>query len=444
MTKKDKKQSTTERCPFQRVNDSSSLTPSDYLDQFLTHGFLWVKGGSSTSSSSSNNEERNPLSAFFNQHVSTCEAQWTVENRGDYKSDRDVTPTIIAQQSQPTQSFYASTIIPHDTAALSDLLERLPSCSMILPDVHVTGGAWIFCGCTHSSSNKKKRKRPLVGRAEHVDEVPHSGTWHYQLKGNKTWLVRPHGQLFEAQGKKVPALESTSTTTDTTAGGALRLRITVEEGDWFVLNTRIWYHCTELEGTRSDCCCCWSISVARHFYLPIPCPRDTQKGEVVLEEDDIPDDFPRTAILEDVNCALAEVENEEEEDDDDPQQQTTNIVLVSTRDISQGELLCLANDNTDNNNDNEYNADERVDPRAVALRDFQKGEVVLRDDEIPDDLPRSHEPNCELAAASGDSIVLKALCEISAKEVLCILPDDDEEYETVEVDLATGELQHVE
>ena len=48
-----------------------------------------------------------------------------------------------------------------------------------------------------------------------------------------------------------------------------RIKINVEEGDVFVLNTKIWYHCTELNfspnPTSSVLPSEWSISAAQYF-----------------------------------------------------------------------------------------------------------------------------------------------------------------------------------
>jgi hypothetical protein len=50
------------------------------------------------------------------------------------------------------------------------------------------------------------------------------------------------------------------------------------------------------------------------------------------------------------------------------------------------------------------------------------------------------EPNCELLH-DGDNVSLRALQAITEGEIFCILPDEDQEYDEVEVDLVTGELQ---
>jgi hypothetical protein len=65
------------------------------------------------------------------------------------------------------------------------------------------------------------------------------------------------------------------------------LDINVQQGDWFLLNTKLWYHCTELPDDKE-----WSISIAHNFYLPLPCPHMVKEGEVISEENEIPNELP--------------------------------------------------------------------------------------------------------------------------------------------------------
>jgi len=132
---------------------------------------------------------------------------------------------------------------------------------------------------------------------------------------------------------------------------------------------------------------------------------------------------------------------------------TTEIVLIATRDISKGDPLILssAGDNDDDDDDDDAsdddsdnnqacNAAECVDPRVISKRDWDEGEVVLSDDDIPDDVPRSHDYNCQLEMIDDGRVVLRALGPVTVGEVFTIAPDDEEEYDEVEVDLVTGEI----
>lgn len=405
--------------PFARIEDIQSIDPDDFLERFQQHGFLWFK-------SSQKQPKPQSILDFVKRQAATCETQWTVENSGDCTSINasSLTPSNISTTGLD-RSFYVSTIIHRqDADALEQLVNLLPETPGLFQDLQITGGAWLFLGHVGGGKNSSnKRKRSMVGRAEHVDEVSHSGTFHYQVAGTKTWWVRPHPELFVDNPpdlSQIPGAEKDK---------AWKLKIHVQEGDVFCLNTKIWYHYTELPQDAE-----WSMSVARDFYLPIPCPQDTSKGEVIWEEENIPDDMPRTT---EPNCALIQVQDEDDEEDDDDD---GKIVLVALQDIQQGELLSIA---IDNGESDECNANEMIDPRAISKQDWDKDQVVLQGDEIPHDLPRSLEPNCELQE-NGDIAELRAIQSIPTGDVFCILPEDDEEYEEVEVDLATGELQREE
>lgn len=260
---------------------------------------------------------------------------------------------------------------------------------------------------------EKKRKRPLLGRAEHVDEVAHSGTWHYQVSGRKTWWIRPHAALWDTTVPDLSRVEG-AVRSDR---GAWRLPIHVDAGDFFILNTRIWYHHTDLENND------WSISVARDFYVPLPCPRNAVQGEILMEEDEIPFDIPRSRHP---NCGMAEIADDNE----------VCMVLIALENISKGTPLAVKEEDGE---EVEYNDDEAIDPRAIARQSFEFGQVVDEGDIMPDDLPRSLDPNCELCL-EGETFVLRALRGIEEGEVFCILPSHNEQYEEVEVDLSTGTL----
>ena len=95
---------------------------------------------------------------------------------------------------------------------------------------------------------------------------------------------------------------------------------------------------------------------------------------VLLQGAAIPEDLPRTTAVDKVNCALAEVAADEDEEEDEEMV----LVLIATREIKEGELLFVQVKNCNNSDEEEehdnvkgeYNADETVDPRAVASQDF--------------------------------------------------------------------------
>ena len=294
-------------------------------------------------------------------------------------------------------------------------------------------------------------------------------------------------------------------------GRSWHLKVVVEEGDLFVLNTRAWFHRTELEeggggGGDGD----WSISAARDFFLPpatpppvsrgasgheeeeeeeevedgnvegegeaahvaaasppLRCTCDAERGDVVLEEEALPEDLSCLARSRDPNCSLAQVEYQDCRDEEG-----LGIALVALRDVAKGEVLTIEHeeeeeeeeeeedDDDDDDGDGDggdrgkHNSNASIDPRAVAQRDYRPGEPVLAGADIPEDLPRSLEPTCELRGGGGggsselddddddddDDDVVVAIGHLSRGEIISIAPSASETYREVEVDLASSEI----
>jgi hypothetical protein len=187
------------------------------------------------------------------------------------------------------------------------------------------GSKCIEKSCALQSKKQKGRKRkrpervpPLAGRPEHVDDVDHDGTWHLQLSGTKTWYIKPNKDS-EAWTNGPPELRADAAGVvkpgNSTQGG-LRCRVHTKAGDLLCVNTRAWWHRTEIESGPD-----LSISYARDLYLgsemvatmPLLSPGDFEAGEVVLEEDAIPDHLEWS---EDPNCTMAEVDNGDVDDEE--------------------------------------------------------------------------------------------------------------------------------
>ena len=95
--------------------------------------------------------------------------------------------------------------------------------------------------------------------------MTHSGTWHVQLSGTKTWFIRPCADAADWGGRapSLENLESCAWHVRTGVGRAsARLRVEVEAGDMLLLNTRAWWHRTELDAQPG-----LSVSYARDFVL---------------------------------------------------------------------------------------------------------------------------------------------------------------------------------
>lgn len=555
--------------------DDEKFTYDTFKAQFEQYGFVWLKNNTKKSSLKDDGMKE-LMFEFISSYKSECEKHWTVENLGDLTSEaeKDISsPSSLLENYKDLvdgkKSFYVSTVINrnHDESSVDNddnkgnaldyiqnkMLsgEKVPK--IIQNDLFIPGGAWIFIGhvsgddesskssdsvnnisdepkakkqkCDPSADQKinnnsemKKKTSSIIGRAEHVDEVTHSGTFHMQLSGNKTWYIRPHSLFFpfyissnqtqveeeeehhenieDTQDENNEIMEKITNQVKASKYGCLssssskkkktstvkkwRLKIDVEEGDIFVLNTKIWYHYTELSSNPRQQE--WSVSVARDFYIPLRCPRDIEtEGELIFEnEQDIPTDLPRSS---DPNCVLVEASMVDEADDgkgenkskdgkaadmeDSENDDEMMIVLMSTKAIKKGEFLSvpfdssLEDDNDDDEGDSdgidcmilgdqEYNAEEMIDPRAISKRQYKKGDIIIanmnaenNDDfgDIMEELPCSKDPNCELVFLSDDVIQLKAISDIQPGDVLCTEPDKDMEYEEAEVDLSTGKLE---
>ena len=460
-----------------------------------------------------------------NQDPDCLKRKWSVENSGSCPNEEEklsADAILLADDCDGEHStaikkifperFYVSTIISRkDQASLRKLLrlalkpylntkdndneiddnengdyEITPPLTLLRECQH-KGGAWLFlgrnCPANISESSKdsttnepapKKHKSntatsrsPLIGRAEHVDDVLHSGTWHLQLSGTKTWYLRPNSDSEDWQDSDdeggVPDLRTylgcntggqhNVIQVQKSEGGQVRLCCHVQEGDLFILNTKAWYHRTELPVDNHPQQR-WSMSIARDFNLPIPafpCPRDVKEGAIILEENDIPDQFPTVESHDDEpNCAMAEVSLEEigeesnDQDEDDEEAPTTSIVVVALRDIAKDEPLLLQKMEDDDSDEEEENAPESIDPRAIAKADWKVGETVLSGDEIPEDLPLSLEPNCRLVETADGELSLQCIRPVASHDIFTIAPEEDdnlEDYEEVEVDLGKGELR---
>lgn len=484
--------------PFDRIDGDDPNNKLDFeeaLKRFQRYGFLWIRQKNHRVQKRGSQDVISMLREIHSQNPSCLRRKWSVENTGSANQESDLSVDAVLAEHQTIERFYVSTIVSRkkDGETLDKLLtESLKpfwndddntklTTPPILGESKHNGGAWLFLGRNQQSTSKRddakeepatkkpKRGGPLIGRAEHVDDVLHSGTWHVQLSGAKTWLVRPNpdSEDWEETEGGVPNLRDyigkepanqqphVQVVKQSETGGPVRLCCHVQEGDLFVLNTKAWYHRTELpqdnnqqQNNNNN----WSISVARDFTLPVPavyCPKDAVEGDIILEEEDIPDRFPtaeKSSKEEVPNCAMAEVAAAAESGDASHEEPATSIVLLALRDIQKGEPLLLESvdeeSDDDGDEEEEENAPESIDPRVIAKKDWREGETVLSGDAIPEDLPLSLEANCQLIEKGGE-LSMQSIRDIAQGEVFTIAPkegDDLDDYEEVEVGLGHGEM----
>jgi hypothetical protein len=76
------------------------------------------------------------------------------------------------------------------------------------------------------------------------------------------------------------------------------------------------------------------------------------------------------------------------------------------------------------------NAPDSLDPRMLASRRAKAGTVLLKGEELPKELPRSVDPNCELQEGDdGESVLVVTLRPVAAGEALTVGAGEDEEYD---------------
>ena len=305
--------------------------------------------------------------------------------------------TAIAPSDAP---YYASFIAQTDADAVAFVTSSLPS---PMPPYLATKGAlkvvhgapiWLFFGRNSGATE-------LPGRKEHTDDVTHDGTWHVQLAGSKAWMVRPTDALLQRWRERASSRRARdgggcsgedAIPADGGGGGASAQttppqRIVLGEGDVFVINTREWWHSTELppldaasggratEGFTS-------VSAARDFCIgrkeiavegsgaqassaaaPLTnregayAPHDIAEGDVIITADEMPDcELPESTDEAVANCVVATIEIEGRPREaaaaggagGDAADDEAMLGLVATRDIQSGEwFVVLTSDASD-------------------------------------------------------------------------------------------------
>lgn len=287
------------------------------------------------------------------QYPSLFQSHWSVENEGDEAREKLTPEALFAPGETASGRYYVSSILQKDSASLKDFFAKVPFAEVpLLKSANAThdDGVWLFVGSNSARPASGKRKRdanvePLRGRPEHTDTVNHSGTWHVQLQGHKTWFVRPCAEAHDWDSSP-PVLVEGKEGVGKEGRRGLRLRIDCEMGDLLLINTRAWYHRTVINPQEASNL---SISYARDFYLPgtqresqtgcdggktnddgldprMYATRNFRPGETILTGDDLPDaEFPRSAAP---NCSMAVLDDDSE-------------ALVSLRRIIKGEPLTI-------------------------------------------------------------------------------------------------------
>lgn len=284
-------------------------------------------------------------------------------------------------KAESDEIYYVSCIIQSEKQLMDKFASLLPFPksfpSFMFEAAQHSAPLWVFLGrnyCPRSSA-------PMIGRPEHTDCVSHSGTWHYQMQGSKIWYLRPDEESDEWAGA-APSLErglagrkrsrssKNSTQEDDLSN---RLRIECLPGDFLVVNTRLWRHHTQIPPQLDI-----SLSLAKDFHC----------SKVSLA--------PLLSAEQAASTKKAGNTSRKAQADVAPDEEYTNIEAV------------------------------------FATKKVKKGEIVLRESELPDcSLPRSLYANCEVAIVENEwgqeEFCLVAMRTINVGQCLAVLPSDDED-----------------
>lgn len=327
---------------------ASELTAEAAKQIFKRHQVLHIRFGKDKLSAQGVSILRSIMLEF--PHV--VRSSWTAENQGDYSAQNLLPEHVLGSKQLPLDRWYVSFIAQSESLLKQKLVRELPLISPAVvcgkgflssiwsdSELQHTDPVWMFCGMNQPHGRKRRRRgcsEPLRGRVEHTDSVSHSGTWHYQVCGTKTWYIRPMTTsaewteltddgmppMIEKWRRWIPSVRNAAYSGASQRckhfDDALhRVRIDVCEGDVLIVNTRLWWHETAVPDTTSfsDGVC---FSYARDFYFAehiarqqqcttesgmgtemcnvdgIYASRDMQPGDIVFTEAELPDcELPR-------------------------------------------------------------------------------------------------------------------------------------------------------
>lgn len=279
----------------------------------------------------------------FNSATAKDQGSWTIENDSDILDSSTSASEFLSPAA--TQNGYCSFVMQDDSSnAVSNFTEQLtakghPTTLPVggqLDSLYIASPYWLFF-CRNNTSTAMK------GRNEHTDDIDHNGgTFHYQVAGTKTWTIRPTEKMRDKCDELDIALKKYYVQT-------------VEEGDVFVINTRLWWHQTEIpglsgagKGRKNGKRTNLSMSYARDICLDGTQPVEggeldmnnkdagwasafIAKGTVLHTQADPP--VVRTAGEGNVNCELFVAGNNEEGE--------IQMALRMTKELQEGDYFTI-------------------------------------------------------------------------------------------------------
>lgn len=301
-------------CPtfLEKITITSS---SDLLKRFCDYGVVYIPNAKQLFNIAEGLSWRD-LSSFF-QRLEKDRESWTHETvlqdhtkNGDLSDVNLVALKFLSPNNHSSvQSGYCSFIVQHDIEVMNDLLNRLPISDLPFKEsdpesnIKYGPGLWIFFGRNHSNVADGSI---LHGRGEHTDSVSHDGTWHYQMSGLKEWFIRPTLEMLNILDLNAYGDETVKQWKDEEDKAIAkelrsRLHIKCQAQDIILINTRLWWHMTQLPSGVDP-----SVSYARDIYLQsandesndeeemtnvdgLYAAEDIEAGTIIFRERDMPD-----------------------------------------------------------------------------------------------------------------------------------------------------------
>jgi hypothetical protein len=423
-------------------HNSGDLSTTEALSIYARDQLLWLRL-SPEHQSVANTFNHHTIQSLFSADPTMFTHDFSVENACQHDPPT-LTPAAVYGSKQTSSStvyqspFYVSSILQNNQVALHNFFHTVPfSSPNFLQQAYHDDGAWLFFAhnpatkhtdtttttTTTTTATSSINDHTITGRPEHVDDVTHSGTWHVQLNGTKTWYIRPCPAAADWNGNPPTLTKEMNGVYQGTALKGTRLKIKVEQGDLLVINTRAWYHQTEIEGQ--------SISTP------------PSQASIISEEKTQKRRSKRRKTM-------TRTEQTQQEED---------ATFKKCLSISYARDFYLhgkepSQDQTNKQQDQTAHKTNStgLDPRLVAREYIFSGNVAVQEEDLPEDelIPRSMNSNCELCVCDIDgeeSMVMLALRDIYVNEPFSVQIDESTEnaadMEEWELNTTTGEMTRV-
>jgi len=252
------------------------------------------------------------------------------------------------------------------------------------------------------STTVNETDRFLKGRPEHIDSISHDGTWHYQLSGIKSWFIRPTdtllSQMEEGETDKVPKsdIQFTNHCSEKYSDSSNKhdhllenvIQINCEQGDILLINTRLWWHKTE---------------------LPIQ---------------------PTKIIAESIRVGVKKEEKVVSETNQGKENEIAVPSISYARDIYlSSEFWYNQNKKSTKNNAEKDESNMTNVDGLYAASDIEAQTIIFTEANMPDcALHRNNEnPNCEVTELEDGTGAIVSIRDIHCGEFFCVADSSDEE-----------------